>query len=161
MQTLTVQPGVWQNDLNMIKMLNVTKQYSWGGGKLNVWISYPIFQTVWSMLVRHMQYCTFAMWMAMQSHQPLYCVWNIFSLRAGWLVGWLVDWLVGWLVGWFPTIANPLLCASSCSTWNSDMFENGYSSKNKRKAHFAFICENASCTVKQVLMRSIVKYNNL
>lgn len=45
-----------------------------------------IFQSVWSMLVRHMQYCIFAMWMVMQSHQPLYCVCNIISFNAGWLV---------------------------------------------------------------------------
>ena len=25
--------------------------------------------------------------------------------------------------------------------------------KNKQKAHFALICENASCTVEQVLMQ--------
>lgn len=89
MQTLKVQksePGVWPNDLNMIKMWNVTKQYSPRGEEIRMSASYPIFQTVWSMLVRHMQYCTFAMWMALQSHQPLYCICNIFSFNAGRLV---------------------------------------------------------------------------
>lgn len=72
----------------MIEMWNVTKQYSPRGGEsqnVNL-LPHDIFQAVWSMLVRHMQYCTFAMWMAMQRHQPLCCVCNIFSVSAGRLV---------------------------------------------------------------------------
>lgn len=83
----TSEPGVWLNDL--IKMWNVTKAIlSTRRGEQNVnLLPNNIFQTVWSMLVRLMQYCTFAMWMAfLQSRQPLYCVGNIFSFNTGLLV---------------------------------------------------------------------------
>lgn len=51
------------------------------------------------------------------------------------------------LVGWFPAIGNPLLCASSCSLWDSvDRFSPSKRGKllfldEQTKARFAFICE--------------------
>lgn len=90
MQTLRVQksePGVWRNDLNMIKMWNVTKQYSPRGGESRMSTSFLIDPPN---CLEHVGK-TYAvlymwMWMTMQSHQTLHCVCNILSINAGQLV---------------------------------------------------------------------------
>lgn len=133
-------------------MWNVTKQYpSRGGGEgIRMSTSYlltssKLFGACWC---RHMQYFTFAMWMAVQSHQPLRCVCNIHHSK---------------LLGRFPGIDKPsVMCRFMFSLKSCCYFFSLRSCKKKKRerlflkeqtAHFAFICEKASCTVEQVLMQ--------